>query len=707
MRFVYSLLPALALLQPEAQNPTIQAEQPFRPIARVVNLLKEMQRQLEKEKTEDAELHEKMTCWCSTNEKAKTTALDTYARNIERLTSDIESYSAKSGQLSQEIKDLASDIEKNNESLAEVVELRKKERAEFTTEEQDMAETIKALEGAVKSLSGVHGEGSEEEVAASFVQLRATIKRITTPSLYREVMQKDLWDALGTFDDVKPKEVLSAAQVMREMFLAPVKPHNVGFVQQPGAVAAKSYNSRSGQIYGMLKQMKEEFENKHTDATKEEQAARVTFAQLKKSLNAEIAAATTSKNSKTSELGETNQNNARAKAELNNTREDQSTDSKFLADLQAQCATADSEYAKRQETRADEIKAVGETIGVLTEDSAREVMSRTMSFLQASGTSTAIRLRASSGIALLAKKHGNYQLALLAIQLKRDAFTKVKKAMDDMLAQLRTQQQDEYEHREYCTKELDTNENNIANKKRHKSSVESTIQDLKNFLGTTSNDIDALKATISELQTGMKRAGEDRAAENKEFQQTVADQRATKQILDKALKRLEQFYQPNAGQQKPAVFVQNTPGMSVNNQGAPAQARYEKHGSSTGVLSLLREIIADADRMEQEALRDEQEAQTAYSTFVTNTNMSIRNHQKTIVAKSEAKAQGEVDLSENNSDLSATNGNLETLNNLNAQLHQSCDFVLKNFNTRQQARQEEVEAIEEAKAILSGADFGK
>ena len=35
----------------------------------------------------------------------------------------------------------------------------------------------------------------------------------------------------------------------------------------------------------------------------------------------------------------------------------------------------------------------------------------------------------------------------------------------------------------------------------------------------------------------------------------------------------------------------------------------------------------------------------------------------------------------------------------------SCDFTLKNFDIRQEARDQEVEALRQAKAILSGAKF--
>jgi len=49
---------------------------------------------------------------------------------------------------------------------------------------------------------------------------------------------------------------------------------------------------------------------------------------------------------------------------------------------------------------------------------------------------------------------------------------------------------------------------------------------------------------------------------------------------------------------------------------------------------------------------------------------------------------------------------LEELANENADLHKACDFTLKNFDTRQQARDEEVEGLREAKAALSGAQLG-
>ena len=75
-----------------------------------------------------------------------------------------------------------------------------------------------------------------------------------------------------------------------------------------------------------------------------------------------------------------------------------------------------------------------------------------------------------------------------------------------------------------------------------KNDLEANIANLEAEIDTLTQDLAALAAEIKEAQVQVKRASEDRELENKEFQQTVADQRATQQILKKALDRLKVVY---------------------------------------------------------------------------------------------------------------------------------------------------------------------
>merc|ERR1711865_681744 len=132
---------------------------------------------------------------------------------------------------------------------------------------------------------------------------------------------------------------------------------------------------------------------------------------------------------------------------------------------------------------------------------------------------------------------------------------------------------------------------------------------------------------------------------------------------------------------------------------------YKKSESSGGVMSMIEQIISDAKAMEAEAITAEEDGQKAYEEFVKETNASIEEKSKDIVNKSENKAKAEAELVETKESKEATMLELEQLSNMNAELHQSCDFVMKNFDVRQTARDEEVEALKQAKAILSGAKF--
>merc|ERR1719356_1904602 len=212
--------------------------------------------------------------------------------------------------------------------------------------------------------------------------------------------------------------------------------------------------------------------------------------------------------------------------------------------------------------------------------------------------------------------------------------------------------------------------------------------------------IDTLKSEIAEMQVQLKRAGEDREKQNKEFQTTVADQRETQKLLTAAVAILGEFY----GKTEKAAMLQH----KQEPVGPPPPAgfeAYKKSAASGGVMSMIEQIISDAKAMEAEAIRSEEDAQKAYEDFVKDTNASIEAKTKDIIEKSQMRAKAEEELVETKEAKEAVMLELEQLSNYNAQLHQSCDFVLKNFDLRQTARDEEVEALRQAKAILSGAKF--
>jgi chromosome segregation ATPase len=143
------------------------------PVSKVVNLLKDMLAQMEKEAEEDQDVYDKVTCWCETNDKEKTKSIADGEAKIKALTISIEEYTALSAQLNTEIKNLESEVAKNQKALDEATATRMKELAELQGEEKDMLGAISALKSAVTVLSKHNSAASLLQVVSSQEQMVA------------------------------------------------------------------------------------------------------------------------------------------------------------------------------------------------------------------------------------------------------------------------------------------------------------------------------------------------------------------------------------------------------------------------------------------------------------------------------------------------------------------------------------------------------
>merc|ERR1719210_1141251 len=210
-----------------------------------------------------------------------------------------------------------------------------------------------------------------------------------------------------------------------------------------------------------------------------------------------------------------------------------------------------------------------------------------------------------------------------------------------MVAQLLKEKEDEIKHKDFCVDELNSNQLQTEKKEREKEDLLAKIEELETSIKELTEAIEALKTEIAEMQIQLKRAGEDREKENKEFQMTVADQRETQKLLKAALAVLQDFYGKKA---KAAALLQKQE--PVGPPPPPGFEAYKKSAASGGVMAMIQQIINDAKAMEAETIRDEEDAQKAYEDFVKETNASIEAKTKDIANKSETKAKAEVELAE-------------------------------------------------------------
>merc|ERR1719428_1617201 len=297
---------------------------------------------------------------------------------------------------------------------------------------------------------------------------------------------------------------------------------------------------------------------------------------------------------------------------------------------------------------------------ILMGDDARDLL---MKFIQVSSSrQTQSRERAAKLVSQLAMKLHNPKLAALSMSMRLDAFTKVKASIDEMIVALKKTQEDEVVKKDFCNKELHENGMKTTEKTNLKEDLTQAIADLETSKTTLADEIKVLKESIATAQTEMKRASELRLAENTEFQMTVTDQKATQEILDKALERLKAFYEKK----------------SLLQLKSSRQPGYKKNAGSGSVMTMIGNIIEESKAEEAEAIK------------------SVINKSEELAKVDENKALAEGNLRATDADLLSLLKNYQTL-------HTDCDFLLKYFDVRQQKRAEEVEALQQAKAIFSGA----
>uniref|UniRef100_A0A7S0FX24 Uncharacterized protein n=1 Tax=Pyrodinium bahamense TaxID=73915 RepID=A0A7S0FX24_9DINO len=688
MKLRYALLVAWlhgAALQWSAARLVINKAQPQArnyPVSKVVTLLRDMQKQLEKETDADEEVYEKMKCWCETNDREKSQAIQDAEARINDLRTVIETSTANSARLKQELASHEDDLRKSQDSLDSATALREKQLADFNAEEKDMLQSIQALDAAIVVISRHH---------AGVVLL----------------------------DDGALSSALDTAGAQIQMHLSllsgTITPHQRRLILslRQAPTFRQAYQPQSGEIFGILKEMKATFEANLAETQQEEASNRKAYTDLRAAKEEEIRATQAALEQKQTQLAEADGKKAHAKQDLEDTQKSFSADDTFLMNLKDKCAATEQEYASRKKMRDDEISAVTQAISILSSDEAHDMFSRTFNpslFVQRTQVASlarggskhaAARKLQGSALALLsaaAAKSRDPRLAALALSAKADPLAEVKAAIDKLIAELEAERKEEAEKRDECTQRSHQNELETERFKRDTSDLRSHADGLKVQISDLEDAVRILTKDVKELQLQLKRRGEDRELENRVFQSALADQRETQELLQKALAVLKAVY---AKREVPAAaglpFVQTS---AAQEPPPPGFEAYGQNRAAGGVVGLLEQIIRDAQSMEKEIIRDEQASQEQYESFVKNTNADILSKQQGISHKNGDKSTATQDLIQTETDIRDKTKQLEILTNEGKAIGLDCAFLVENFYVRQEARQQEVNALEEAKAIL-------
>merc|ERR1719410_3040444 len=325
----------------------------------------------------------------------------------------------------------------------------------------------------------------------------------------------------------------------------------------------------------------------------------------------------------------------------------------------------------------------------------------------------------------------------------KDGFGKIIGMIDSMVNTLKQEQTDDDNKKEYCALQLDSSDDKKKALERTIAGEENAIAAANEAIAVLVAEIAALGAGMNSLDSSVAAATAQRKAENAEYKDLVASNTAAKKLLQFAINRLNQFYNPklykapakaelssgdriysNMGNPDSilttaapggiagtgiAVLAQVSAHTSQRAAPAPAPATWgayaKKSGETGGVVSMITMLIGDLDKEIAEAETSEKDAQADYAELMKDSAAKRATDSKVLTEKTAAKADTEADL-EAHTDAKAAGGQeLLSTSKYIASLHAECDWLLQYFDVRKQARADEVDSLLNAKAVLSGADF--
>merc|ERR550537_1934989 len=286
-----------------------------------------------------------------------------------------------------------------------------------------------------------------------------------------------------------------------------------------------------------------------------------------------------------------------------------------------------------------------------------------------------------------ARRSNSRVLSLLAVKVSADPFKKITKMIKDMIAKLIEEANEEAEHKGFCDTELGNNKATRDTKTEESDTLKATIEELSADIAKLASEISELGEAIAALDAAITKATDIRAEEKTKNTQTIADAKAGKEAVQRAISVLKTFYE-KAG--KATALVQQ-----------PFDKPYTGMEGG-GVLGMLEVCESDFARLESETTSGEAEAAKEYEAFMADSTDAKTTKENAVKHKSGTKQQKESALATAKKDLAGVQDELSAAMAYYEKLKPSCVDAGESYEERVARRKQEIESLQEALKILNG-----
>merc|ERR1719506_1859471 len=277
----------------------------------------------------------------------------------------------------------------------------------------------------------------------------------------------------------------------------------------------------------------------------------------------------------------------------------------------------------------------------------------------------------------------------MASAATEDSFSKIKGLIEEMIAKLVAQANEEASQKDFCDEEKAKSKKEQDAKVMRSDDLKSRIDAATASKSQLGQSIKELQAEIAEIDKASGEATKIRADEHAAYLKAKKDYKDAGKAVEEAIRVLKEFY---ASQATP-VLIQRPKGKG------PAFAQTKGDAAST-IIGFLETCAEDFSKMATQIETDEGEAATTFAKSMDANKVSKAAKASEITgAESEIKVL-DVTIEGDNEDLKMVTKELDAVMSYLDKLKPQCEMKAMTYEEKKAKREEEIAGLKEALSIL-------
>jgi hypothetical protein len=663
------------------------------PVEQIVNLLKELKGKSENDGKAEQQIYDKYACWCETTSTRKANDIVQAQADLRSLGQRILKLKGKVATRASEIAELTENIQSNEAEQESLTAVREKQNKAWMEESAEVKQALAALQSAI-----------------------STLAKATAPT-------KD------TRDSTELLQVTVARQAVQSVLQT--LPSNIGLPPSHMALLSEFISAKAGfapqsaTIQGMLGDMYLTFSNNLESSTLDEANQNHDYEEMYAALEKENNQFKATRQRKETEKAEAEAMLADTTKAYDDTEKQMKADTEFFDQTKAACESKKEEWDIRVDMRNEELKGIDAALEILTSDEARALFDKSIkpgveTFLQIDSAPALLQdsamapaARAYNAIKAQLKKSHSVRLAALAVSIrttKAGHFDEVIGAIDKMITTLKEEGADDLAKKTQCLDEYQDITKTVKKLDWNIKNNEAKIAKLEKLIELRTKEKEETIEKIEETQQYMKDITKERKEENEAYLQAKDDDEKAKALLEKAKEAMSEFYKKNGIKMGPIQgsatgLLQEEPVFERSEDDAP-DASFSSKGNnklkSKGIISLFDYIIEDlADELANEK-KAEAKSQAEYEAEMATAEKLEEDLKEKKVTLEGIISKRNDDKVEENKDMKENNKDRDAELKYESKIKPDCDWIMKAFDQRADARAAEMDGLTTAKEFLAG-----